>query len=171
MKSLSFNSKEVNNNYDEYMDCVNDLIQHEIVKSMENFIQHSNINCLEHSISVSYYSYTICKLFGLDYRSAARGGLLHDLFLYDWHITKTRNGLHGFTHPYTALENAKKYYILNELEEDIIVKHMWPLTIRPPKYKESFIVSAVDKYCSTKEIFDFTYIYSTIKYCKVLLKI
>jgi len=146
------NKKEIINNCDEYKDCINDLVQHEIVRSMEKFIQHSNVNCYEHSISVSYYSYVVCKRLGLDYRSAARGGLLHDLFLYDWHITKTTNGLHGFTHPYTALKNAKKYYDLNDLEEDIIVKHMWPLTITPPKYKESLIVAAVDKYCSTMEI-------------------
>jgi len=31
---------------------------------------------------------------------------------------------------------------LNEIEEDIIRKHMWPLTLVPPKYKESFIVSS-----------------------------
>ncbi|MGB4440447.1 MAG: HD domain-containing protein [Sedimentibacter sp.] len=140
---------------DEYKDCVNDLIDHEIVRSMENFIQHYNINCLEHSISVSYYSYVICRFLGLDYCAAARGGLLHDLFLYDWHTTKTRNGLHGFTHPKTALENAKKYYKLNMLEEDIIVKHMWPLTLKMPKYKESYIVSLVDKYCSLIEIVSF----------------
>jgi len=140
---------------DEYKDCVNDLIDHEIVRSMENFIQHDNINCLVHSISVSYYSYVICRFLGLDYCAAARGGLLHDLFLYDWHTTKTRNGLHGFTHPKTALENAKKYYKLNMLEEDIIVKHMWPLTLKMPKYKESYIVSFVDKYCSLIEIVSF----------------
>lgn len=137
----------------EYMECVRDLIDHEIVKSMKNFIQHSNIDCLEHSMTVSYMSYEACKRLGLDYRSAARGGLLHDLFLYDWHTTRTKEGLHGFTHPYTALYNARKYYELNSIEEDIIVKHMWPLTLRLPRYKESVVVSMVDKYCSMAEIF------------------
>lgn len=146
------NPKEDILTYAEYKACVMDLIQHDIVRTMENFIQHSDISCLEHSISVSYYSYVICKRLGLDYRSAARGGLLHDLFLYDWHLTKPKEGLHGFTHPYRALENATKYYTLNDKEKDIIVKHMWPLTLKFPKYKESFVVSMADKYCSTIEI-------------------
>ena len=61
---------------------------------------------------------------------------------------------HGFTHPRTALENACKYFNLNEIEKDIIEKHMWPLTLRKvPKYKESVVVTMVDKYCSTKETF------------------
>jgi uncharacterized protein len=31
---------------------------------------------------------------------------------------------------------------------------MWPLTIVPPKYKESYIVSFADKYLSSKEFLD-----------------
>jgi uncharacterized protein len=104
---------------------------------------------------VSYNSYLVCRVLGLDYQSAARGGLLHDFFLYDWHITKHEEGLHGFTHPGTALKNANKKFSLNKIEKDIIEKHMWPLTIRFPKYKESFIVSFVDKYCSVIEIIKF----------------
>lgn len=149
---LKLNLKADSCSYSGYERCISDLIQNKIVCSMEQFIQHSNVTCLEHSIYVSYSSYLICKRLGLDYRSAARGGLLHDFFLYDWHITKLRNGLHGFTHPYTALKNANENFSLNKIEKDIIEKHMWPLTIRLPKYKESFIVSFVDKYCSLMEI-------------------
>jgi len=146
------NLKADSSRYEEYKKCISNLAQSETVWSMENFVQHSNITCLEHSIYVSYISYLICRHFKLDYCSAARGGLLHDFFLYDWHTTKTNNGLHGFTHPYTALKNAKGCFYLNDLEKDIIVKHMWPLTVKLPKYKEAFIVSFVDKYCAFMEI-------------------
>jgi uncharacterized protein len=40
---------------------------------------------------------------------------------------------------------------LNDIEKDIIEKHMWPLTLKLPKYKEAFIVSFVDKYCAFME--------------------
>lgn len=159
LKRLKLNLKAGSSSYDEYKNCISDLIQNEAVCSMESFIQHSNVTCLEHSIFVSYISYAVCKRFGLDYRSAARGGLLHDLFLYDWHTTKLDNGLHGFTHPYTALENADKLFCLNEMEKDIIVKHMWPLTLKLPKYRESFVVVFADKYCAFMEI---------IKYAKAV---
>ena len=39
--------------------------------------------------------------------------------------------------------------------KDVIVKHMWPLTIKFPKYKESYIVTFVDKYCATVEFFKY----------------
>ena len=141
------------NRYQEFKECIKDLTTNESINSMGNYLQHGNITCLEHSISVSYHSYLICRHLGLDFRSAARGGLLHDFFLYDWHVTKPENGLHGFTHPYAALKNANELFSLNDLEKDIIVKHMWPLTLKPPKYHEAFIVAFVDKYCASKEIF------------------
>ena len=62
-----------------------------------------------------------------------------------------RKKFHGLEHPKIALDNARKYFAVNEIEEDIIVKHMWPLTMVPPKYKESFIVSFADKYLSSRE--------------------
>ncbi len=38
------------------------------------------------------------------------------------------------------------------MEKDIIIKHMWPITIILPKYKESFIVGCADKFCATVEV-------------------
>ncbi|KPU45484.1 hypothetical protein OXPF_07170 [Oxobacter pfennigii] len=135
----------------EHKECIRDIVQHEMVGMMKNFIQHGETNCLEHSFYVSYISYLVCKNIGLDYRSAARGGLLHDFFLYDWHEEKPYRGLHGLIHPNIALQNANKYFDLNDREKDIILKHMWPLTIRLPKYKETFVVLMADKYCAFME--------------------
>lgn len=137
---------------EEYAGCIRDLIEHEMIRSMENYRQHGDINCLEHSLHVSYNSYLISRRLGLDYRSAARGGLLHDFFLYDWHAAKPYQGLHGFMHPCVAVQNADKYFCLNELEKEIIQKHMWPLTITPPRYKEAYVVVFADKYCAFMEI-------------------
>lgn len=41
---------------------------------------------------------------------------------------------------------------MNEIEIDIIKKHMWPLTIVLPKYKEALVVMLVDKYCALMEM-------------------
>ena len=35
--------------------------------------------------------------------------------------------------------------------QDIIKKHMWPLTVIPPSYKESWVVTVADKYVSARE--------------------
>ena len=50
-----------------------------------------------------------------------------------------------------ALNNADKYFKLNDVERDIILKHMWPLTVIPPKTMEGYVVMYVDKYCGFLE--------------------
>ena len=60
--------------------------------------------------------------------------------------------LHGFTHPSVAFKNASKSFELSNIEKDIIIKHMFPLTPVPPHFKESWIVTIADKICSIMEI-------------------
>lgn len=150
-----FNLKLERSSKHEYERCISDLAQSQIILSLGDFSHHLHFSRLDHSLHVSYQSYLLCKKLGLDYRSAARGGLLHDFYFYDSRITKPDSGIHCFCHPAIALENAKAYFPLNELEKDIIVKHMWPVTISPPKYKESFIVTLMDKYCASREVAKF----------------
>lgn len=142
---------------EEYTEIVSDILEHETFKQLENFFHH-NSSIYEHAKVVSYVSYKICKLLNLDYRSAARGGLLHDFFLYDWRNHSepelAKEKYHGLEHPGLALENSQKYFELNDVEKDIIIKHMWPLTFVPPKYQESFVVTFADKYVSSKEFLD-----------------
>ena len=51
------------------------------------------------------------------------------------------------------MDNAETDFGLNDVERDIIFKHMFPLNLRFPRYKETFIVSMADKKCS---VGDFT---------------
>lgn len=136
----------------EYMTIMADIIKNEIVQKMKQYRQHFNVNCFDHCLFVSYNTYLICKKLHLDYISAARAGMLHDLFLYDWRKRENgRKGYHAFTHGKTALENAMKVTSLNDKEKDIIKKHMWPVTLQLPKYKETFIIIYVDKYFAFAE--------------------
>ncbi|MET3559124.1 uncharacterized protein ABID29_002273 [Streptococcus rupicaprae] len=134
----------------EYMAYVGQLIDNPRVKRMEAIVHHHHSTRLQHSINVSYTSYKIAKKLGWDAKATARGGLLHDMFYYDWRDTKF-NKSHAWVHPRIALRNARKVTDINKKEEDIIVKHMWGATLAPPRYKESYIVTAVDKYWAVKE--------------------
>ena len=143
------------NDLQEFEQIIMDMKENEIVQKMKNYRQHYDTSCYEHCLNVSYISYKICKKMNLDYVAVARASMVHDLFLYDWRKRQDgRKGLHGFTHPKTSLENAKKLFELSKKEEDIILKHMWPLTAKFPRYKESWVVIGVDKYCAIKESFN-----------------
>ena len=138
----------------EFIDIINELINNDKVKEMENYRQHYDISTFEHCLNVSYISYKICKLLKWDYKSMARAAMLHDLFLYDWRESKKKlnlEGYHAFVHPKIALKNAEETFELNKKEKDIILKHMWPVTFSLPKYKESYLITFVDKYSAIQE--------------------
>ncbi len=133
----------------EFLEIVEPLLNDPLVSMLEKYRHHYQKNRLEHCLDVAWLSYRIARIFNLDVQMISRGALLHDLFHYDWLREGPR--WHGFRHPRIALENARKVITLTKKEEDIILRHMWPLTIIPPLYTEAWIVSAVDKYYGTKD--------------------
>ena len=141
----------------EFNEILDDIISNKKVQQMQNYIQHGEMSCFLHCYYVAYYTYLICKKLKLDYKSATRGAMLHDLFLYDWHTTSptdvNEKGMHAWAHPRIALKNASEIFNLNEIEKDVIKNHMWPVTTKFPKTKEGFIVSCMDKYSATIETF------------------
>jgi len=137
-----------------FYECVGDLLTSDMVNGLDNFSQHVGTSRLQHSVNVAYYSFLICRKLGLNYRSAARAGILHDFFLYDWREVHNSAKKHISAHPRAALKNARKVTALNKIEEDAIVRHMWPMTIIPPRYLESHIVSFADKICTCAEVID-----------------
>ncbi len=141
---------------EEFDGIVRDILDHPEFLRLKEFPHHRSSSIYEHACAVSYLSYAICKKLGFDYRSAARGGLLHDFFLYDWRNHDVpdlpREKFHGLAHPAIALENARKHFEINDIERDCILRHMWPLTLVPPRTRESFIVSCVDKYVASREL-------------------
>lgn len=147
--------KNLANQDQEFQDIIDPLITNETVLQMKYFRQHYETSCFDHCYMAAYYCYLICKKFHLDYQSATRAAMLHDLFLYDWRKRQPdRKGLHAFTHGKQACKNACELFDLNEKEKDMIIKHMWPVTIEFPKSFEGFILTFVDKYCAVSESFE-----------------
>ena len=142
----------------DFIEIIDDIIKNDTVKKMRNFKQHYETSCFDHCLVASYYCYLYGKKFNFDYVSCARAAMLHDLFLYDWRKSQRDveiEGLHAFAHPKIALKNASKIFDLNNKEQDIIVTHMWPVTLSLQKYKESFVITFADKYSALKESFNY----------------
>ena len=137
----------------EFFDCIGDLYFSDEVQGLKKFPQHSTVDRLDHITSVSYMSYVYAKEHNMDFRRIARAAILHDLYYYDWHDKAWWHRPHGYKHPRFAANNAKKLYPeISKFEENIILRHMWPLTVIPPATKAGYIVSLADKYCATREL-------------------
>lgn len=138
----------------EYISYVGDLLESENILKLGEFSHHIGTTRFQHSLNVSYYNFLLCKALKLDAKSAARAGLMHDLFFYD--RRKHEKGLgessHISEHPKIAFFNASEMFSLNELEGDMIINHMWPMTPHLPRHTETFIITLVDKFCAVMEV-------------------
>ena len=150
-------------NDNDYLNIVNDILYNEDFKKIDNNIHHG-LSRLDHSLRVSYYSYKISKFMSLNYKETARAGLLHDFFMTG-ELSKKEQRISAFVHPKKALENSNKIYSLSNREKNIIEAHMFPLVINKiPKYKESWLVSGVDKIVA---LYEFGFSYGTKAFAKI----
>ena len=138
----------------EYISCVSDLLENENILKLSGFPHHIGTTRLQHSLNVSYYNFLLCRALKLDAKSAARAGLMHDLFFYDRrkHEKPPTESPHISEHPKIAFFNASEMFSINELEGDMIINHMWPMTLRLPRHRETFIITLVDKFCAVAEV-------------------
>lgn len=121
--------------------------------SEKTFLHHRETTVYDHSVHVAEVSLAIANSlpFSFDMDSLVRGALLHDYFLYHRTESVKTYVTHGYRHPIIAAENAKADYGINNIEDNIIRRHMFPLTPIPPKYREAWVVCITDKCCATME--------------------
>ncbi len=146
-------------NETEFIGFIKDIIDHPEYQKLKMFHHHEH-SIYGHSLHVSWISYRVGKLIDkyiikVRIRELVRGAVLHDFFLYNWRKDiPPSGGLHAFAHPKEAFINSQKYFApVSSVEKDIILKHMWPLCVIPPRFLETLIVIIVDKLVATKELF------------------
>lgn len=136
----------------EYIDIVSDIINNEEFLKLKFYRHHDNTR-LDHCLKVSYNAYKLAKKINLDYKAAARAGLLHDFFYGDLrYINVIERKYMLNAHPYFAYYNASKIFKVNDKEKNMILSHMFPISYEVPRYKESILLDLVDDLEALKEV-------------------
>lgn len=133
-----------------------DVIDSDRHHSTAKYIQHGSTSVQDHSISVACMCLTLARALRIktDYYDLVRGALLHDYFLYDWHIYDPARGHgHGFKHASIAVERAAEDFSVTPRMAEMMKKHMWPLNPALPRIREAYILIVADKLCSLRETF------------------
>ena len=136
----------------EFCRLTGELLESEPVRMMGRWQHHGRITTLDHSLFVAYLSFRAARVLGLDERAAARGGLLHDLYLYDSKDKSAHPGWQCFDHPRAAARNAGELTQLSDKERNILLSHMWPLGGALPRSREAWLVDLVDTLCAGLEM-------------------
>jgi uncharacterized protein len=150
LQSLSLEKHEEGRRF---LSLVGDLLTAPEVRVLEEYRHHMSVNRLQHVISVAYLAYRICLEKGLSHgqiREVCAAALLHDLFYFD-DLRGEKPPRAWRSHPAIAWNNARQHFDFTLLGEDIICRHMWPLTRRLPRTREGRIVMWADKYCAWRE--------------------
>ncbi len=137
----------------EFLAICHKIINHEEYQKRKEFKHHGEESVYMHSMRVAYLTFRITKKLRLRTESAVIGALLHDFYTTPWQEKCEPKNLfkkHGFVHAKNSHDNAITHFDihLDEISKDAIIKHMFPLNIKPPKYKESWIVTLSDKLIS-----------------------
>lgn len=136
----------------EFLELTRELLDSDQVRMMGRWKHHGPVTTLDHSLFVAYSSYRVARFLRLDAHAAARGGLLHDLYLYDSKDKSAHPGNQCFDHPRFAARNAARVTKLTRKEENIILSHMWPLGGALPRSLEAWLVDLVDTVCAGLEL-------------------
>jgi len=130
------------------------LINDPRIKRMEKIPQHRGSNTYLHVLRVAKTSYKMAKRsnFKINFKDLLMGAVLHDYYLYDWRVDRSKLVGHCKNHPQIACKNAKEDFEINAKVENIILSHMWPLNFRVfCKSKEGRVVSYADKRVALRE--------------------
>ena len=138
----------------EFLEIVQHILDDAEFKKLNLYRQHLKTTRLMHSINVSYISWKLAKKFHWDAQTAARAGLLHDFFLYDFKDKQPTDEMQAFYHPKVAAYNSSDRFGITEKECKAILSHMFPLGPLPT-CKEAWLISFTDKLCATVELMKF----------------
>ncbi len=158
--------------FDSWFLIVEDILLNDEFQKRKLFMHHHNMSVWDHSILVSFNSFIFGRYFNADIRICAIAGLLHDFYSQAWLSTPVlehlENGkytilmkqkkslfkMHGFVHAADAARNYVKFFpeLENKKITNAIKRHMFPLNIIPPRYKEGFIITIIDKWNSVHEL-------------------
>ncbi len=119
---------------------------------LKTFIQHGQVTTYDHCVRVARTAFNLNRALhaGAEEKELVEACLLHDYYLYDWH--HSGDHLHGYHHPFIAAENASRDFQADQLVQEAIRTHMWPLNIRRiPHSKTGWLLTLSDKICSLDE--------------------
>lgn len=130
---------------------IKDILENEEFQKLK-YENHHGITRYEHVYRVTKKTYDICKFFKMKkIKETTRAALLHDFYL-DSQLSEYNSAEKLNKHANKALENSLKYFKLSKLQQDIIKSHMFPCNLTIPKYKESWLVTLVDKNVAAYEM-------------------
>ena len=136
-----------------------DVLESEWFEASKNQKHHFRTSVASHTTQVAAGTLRVCRMMKahgieVDEEMAVKAALCHDLGMVG-RDEKYRNNYETLKrHPVDSVEIAKTIYPqMNGRMEEVILRHMWPLSLHCPRSAEGFAVSIADKLVSITDVF------------------
>ena len=124
----------------------------------KDFLQHGRVSVFAHSIAVACACLLIARLLHrylkirLNERAPGPGRSFARLPFSTTGMCRTKaTGSTAFSTPAGPCATPPAILPWERFERDMIAKHMFPLNLRPPVFRESIILCIADKLCAADE--------------------
>ena len=138
----------------ELEDIYASLLNDERVLKMKEIPMHKGSNCYIHSFKVAKRAIAVALKYKkeLHLKALLFASILHDYYLYDWRVDKSKRNKHLITHASLAVQQARRDFNISDEIADIMISHMWPVDLKHyPHTKEAKILLNADNYVATRE--------------------
>jgi len=132
----------------EFFALVHSIIRHEEFARSRANRRHIRGNHYSHALKAAYLCYRFGRRFrvGVSQAELVRGALLHDF------CPREKATLRS--HPRLARDNARRLFgELSPAEQDMILRHMFPLTGIPPLTRAGWLLWFCDKLAALDDYF------------------
>ena len=115
-------------------------------------------NIARHSLETAGYALALARWLArrgvlVSERDVVRASLLHDIGMTEDDVFHSPSHRKARSHPREGARIARVEFGANEVQEQAILSHMWPVwRAMPPRSVVGWIVSAADKCCSLHEV-------------------
>ncbi len=138
---------------DAFLEYTSDLLRNPLVQGMTQYHHHRAIDTHYHSMFVAYRVLKLCTLLNVtqDRREIVRAALLHDFYLYEWY-TEKHDENHIYYHPKESVRNIEAHFgALTPMQRNMILSHMFPLSVEKPHCVGAWLLTAADKQCASED--------------------
>lgn len=147
--------------YNDIIDLGGDIIVSERFARAGDVPHHSKSgNIALHSLETAGYALRLARWLGahgvaVSEWDVVRASLLHDIGMTEEDVFRSPSHVKARSHPQEGARIAREEFGANEVQEEAILRHMWPVFwVVPPRTPEGWVVSAADKCCSMRETRD-----------------
>ncbi len=120
-------------------------------------VRHHNTNLAQHSLRVAAAGIRLCDMLrkrGLepDEREVVRACLLHDIGMTEETVHGKAAWKKAYEHPRESARIAVEEYGATEDMKNAILRHMWPICVKPPGRLTGWIVVTADKIATSQDL-------------------